>query len=195
MNRNSLIARNLRHSSRKSAGDESLRRQSPAATNSGARFPANTQPAGQLNPSRVNLKVENFCRSCRRNRRGAAVVEFAVVAPVFFLLVFGMIEYGRMVMVQQVITNASREGARVAVLDGATASDVQTKVGDYLTSAKISGATTTVSPSPPSNAGYGAPVTVTVSVPFNQVSWLPSPLFLGGKTMSATSVMRREAVQ
>ncbi len=40
-------------------------------------------------------------------------MEFAVVAPVFLLLVFGMIEYGRMVMVQQVITNASREGARV----------------------------------------------------------------------------------
>ncbi len=57
----------------------------------------------------LNLKVENLCRSCRRNRRGAAAVEFAIVAPVFFLLVFGMIEYGRMVMVQQVITNASRE--------------------------------------------------------------------------------------
>ncbi len=51
-------------------------------------------------------------------------MEFAVVAPVFLLLVFGMIEYGRMVMVQQVITNASREGARVAVLDGSTAVDV-----------------------------------------------------------------------
>ena len=42
-----------------------------------------------------------------------------MVAPVLFLIVFGMIEFGRMVMVQQVITNASREGARVAVLDGA----------------------------------------------------------------------------
>ena len=51
----------------------------------------------------------------RRKRRGAAVVEFAIVAPLFFLLIFGMIEYGRMVMVQQVITNASREGARRAV--------------------------------------------------------------------------------
>ncbi len=62
------------------------------------------------NLSKGNLMVENFFRSCRRNRRGTAAVEFALVAPVFFLLVFGMIEYGRMVMVQQVITNASREG-------------------------------------------------------------------------------------
>src|SRR6266581_3486012 len=78
------------------------------------------------------LKVEKVCRTCRRNRWGAAAVEFAVVAPVFFLMVFGMIEYGRMVMVQQVITNASREGARVGVLDGATTADVTTAVNNYL---------------------------------------------------------------
>jgi Flp pilus assembly protein TadG len=147
------------------------------------------------NLSKGNLKVENFFRSCRRNRRGTAAVEFALVAPVFFLLVFGMIEYGRMVMVQQVITNASREGARVGVLDGSAASDVSTAVNNYLSAAKISGATTTCNPSTPSSAGYGQPVAVTVSVPFNSVSWLPTPLFLGGKTLTATSTMRRESVQ
>ena len=123
------------------------------------------------------------------------MVEFAVVSPVFFLLIFGMIEYGRLVMVQQVLTNASREGARVGVLDGSTQADVTTAVTNYLTSARINSATVTVTPNPPSSAGYGAPVTVAISVPFNQVSWLPSPMFLGGKTMTATSVMRRESVQ
>ena len=123
------------------------------------------------------------------------MVEFAVVAPLFFLLVFGMIEFGRMVMVQQVITNASREGARIAVLDGATTSDVTTAVDNYLTSAAVRGATVSVTPSPPSSAGYGAPVTVTVSVSFNQVSWLPSPMFLGGQNLSAVTVMRRETIQ
>lgn len=122
-------------------------------------------------------------------------MEFAVVSPVFFLLIFGMIEYGRLVMVQQVLTNASREGARVGVLDGSTQADVTTAVNNYLTSARITTATVTVTPNPPSSAGYGAPVTVAISVPFNQVSWLPSPMFLGGKTMTATSVMRRESVQ
>ena len=122
-------------------------------------------------------------------------MEFAVVAPLFFLLVFGMIEFGRMVMVQQVITNASREGARVAVLDGATTSEVDTAVANYLSSASVEGAEVSVNPDPPSSAGYGAPVTVVVSVPFDQVSWLPSPMFLGGSTMSATTVMRRETVQ
>jgi Flp pilus assembly protein TadG len=142
-----------------------------------------------------HLKLERLFRLCRRNRRGAAAVEFAFVAPVFFVFVFGMIEYGRMVMVQQVLTNAAREGARIGVLDGSTTSQVTTAVNTYLSNSTISGATVTVNPSPPSSAGYGQPVTVTVSISFNQVSWLPSPMFLGGKTMTASSVMRREAVQ
>jgi Flp pilus assembly protein TadG len=120
------------------------------------------------------------------------VVEFAVVAPVFFLLVFAMIEFGRMVMVQQILTNAAREGARVGVLDGSTESKVDTAVNNYLTAAGISNSTITVSPNPPSSATSSGAVTVTVSVPFNSVSWLPSPLYLGGKTMSFSAVMRRE---
>jgi Flp pilus assembly protein TadG len=140
-------------------------------------------------------KLERPCRLFRRNRRAAAAVEFAIVAPIFFLLVLGMIEYGRMVMVQQVITNASREGAREAVLDGATAATVTSTVNDYLTAGSISGATVTVDPSPLSGAEFGDPVTVTVSIPFSQVSWLPSPMYLGGRTMTASTVMRRESAQ
>ena len=139
--------------------------------------------------------MEKVCRLCRKNRRGAAAVEFAVVAPLFFLMVFGMIEFGRMIMVQQIITNASREGARMAVLDGATTTSVQTAVQNYLQGATVGNAQVTVNPDPPSSAGYGEPVTVTVSVNFNQVSWLPSPMFLGGQALSAATVMRRETVQ
>lgn len=122
-------------------------------------------------------------------------MEFAVVAPVFLLLVFGMIEYGRMVMVQQVITNASREGARCGVLDGSSHQDVVDVVTRYLDSGSIQGATITVTPTNPEDAEFGDPVTVTVDIPFSQVSWLPSPMYLGGKTLSATTVMRRESVQ
>jgi Flp pilus assembly protein TadG len=143
----------------------------------------------------MDYGVEKVYRMCRRNRRGAAAVEFAVVAPLFFLLVFGMIEFGRMVMVQQVITNASREGARRAVLDGTTTTDVNTAVDNYLSGAGVAGATVTVTPDPPSLAGYGEPVTVSVNIPFDEVSWLPTPMFLSGKEMSATTVMRRETVQ
>ena len=148
-------------------------------------------------------RLEKGCRLCRKDRRGTAVVEFAIVAPVFFLLVFGMLEFGRMVMVQQIITNASREGARVAVLDGAVRVGSEESPGvidgiqRYLEGAHINpnSATITIDPHDPSSTGYGEPVTVTVTIPFDQVSWLPSPFFLGETNLSATSVMRRETVQ
>ena len=148
------------------------------------------------NAPRRRVKLEKVYRLCRKNRRGAAAVEFAVVAPVFFLMIFGMIEFGRMVMVQQVITNASREGARLAVLDGTTGAEVQTAVNDYLAAARVSGAAITVTPAEPSTAGYGDPVTVVVTIAFSQVSWLPSPMIIGGATeLTASTIMRRETVQ
>ena len=145
--------------------------------------------------ARRRFKVEKLYRLCRRNRRGAAVVEFAMVAPLLFLLIFGLIEFGRVVMVQQVLTNGAREGARVGVLDDSTKTDVQNTVNTYLSAAMITGATVTVTPDPLSNAGYGDAVTVTVSIPFNKVSWLPSPMYLQTTTLSASTAMRRETVQ
>lgn len=156
-------------------------------------------PARQAAASAATLpttqdKLQRPCRLYRRNRRAAAAVEFALVAPVFFLLVLGMIEYGRMVMVQQVLTNASREGARAAVLDGAEWPEVESLVTAYMTSGSITGHTCN-KPANFDTAEFGDPITITVSVPFNQVSWLPSPMYLGGKTLSATTIMRRESVQ
>ena len=113
-------------------------------------------------------------------------------------MVFGMIEFGRMIMVQQVITNATREGARIAVLDSqtATASLVASTVSDYLQNAGISGETVTIDPAEPTSAAYGEPVTVTVQVPFSSVSWLPAPMFISANTnLTASAVMRRETAQ
>ncbi len=147
-------------------------------------------------PKHLENNMRKPYRTSRGKRLGAAVVEFAVVAPLFFLLVFGMVEFGRMVMIQQVITNASREGARKAVLDGATSSNVKSAVVTYMTNGSVTIATSnvTINPSDPTTAAAGSPVTVTISVPFNQVSWLPSPMFLGGRQMTASTVMRRESV-
>jgi Flp pilus assembly protein TadG len=149
-------------------------------------------------PKLTGHKLERPCRTCRRNRRGAALVEFAIVAPVFFLILFGIIEFGRAIMVQEILTNASREGARLAVLDSPnpTATQVTNTVNTYLANAGITGATVTINPSEPTSAGYGQPVTVTVKIPFSSVSWLPSPVFLGKTSqLTATTVMRRETVQ
>jgi Flp pilus assembly protein TadG len=132
-------------------------------------------------------------RAPRPGRPGAAAVEFAVVAPILVLFAFGMIEFARVMMVEEVLTNAAREGCRKAVLPGSTSSDVTTVVNNYLTNSGITGANApSVSPAPDS-ANAGDAITVTVSVPFNNVSWLPVPMFLGGKTLSATVVMCKES--
>jgi Flp pilus assembly protein TadG len=129
----------------------------------------------------------------RLPRRGAAILEFAVVVPVLILLVFGMLEFGRVMMVEQVLTNAAREGCRKATLPGSSSSDVTTVVNNYLSNSGITGANNpSVSPDP-TTANSGDTITVTVSVPFNNVSWLPVPVFLGGKTLSATVVMCKES--
>ena len=149
-----------------------------------------------------SFNVHKMSRSYRK-QRGAAAVEFAVVAPVFILLIFGMIEYGRMVMVQQMLTNASREGARRAVLEGATEDDVRTVVINYLTPANIpvTNSDITIQIGDPaataalSSAEFGDPIHVSVGVNFGNVSWLPSPMYLSsGTRMTATSVMRKESV-
>jgi len=132
-------------------------------------------------------------RQKKSSRRGAAIVEFAVVAPVFLNLFVGTVELSRAIVVQQLLTNASREGARVGGYSTTmSTATVTSAVNTYLSNEGITGATTTVSPNPPSLAANGSPVSVTVSIPFNNVSWLPSPFYLGGQTLSATSVMCRE---
>jgi Flp pilus assembly protein TadG len=127
-----------------------------------------------------------------RARRGVAAVEFALVAPVLLLFVLGIIEFGRLMMVEEVLTNAAREGCRRAVMANATENDVRTVVNNYLSNSGISGGS--MAPIPGlATAKAGDPITVTVSVPFDNVSWLPVARWLQGKTLSASVVMRKES--
>jgi Flp pilus assembly protein TadG len=131
----------------------------------------------------------------RTPRRGTAVVEFALLSPFLFLVVLGLIEFGRVLMVEQVLTNGAREACRTASLPGSASTDVQNAAVTYLTNSSIpvSNPNSQISVSPdPSTATPGTAMTVTVSVPFNSVSWLPVPLFMGGKTLTASVVMRKE---
>ena len=50
--------------------------------------------------------------------RGQALVEFALVAPIFFLVLFSIIEFGRYVYTVQILNEAAREGARYAIVHG-----------------------------------------------------------------------------
>ncbi len=140
-------------------------------------------------------KLEKVCGMCRNNRRGAVVVEFVVAAPVVLTLVCGWLDYERSVEAQRCVEAAAREGAEVAAGEGATAARVAATVAARLSRAELRSPVVTVDPDLSYSSDCGAPVTVTVSVPFSQVSWLPSPMFLSGKTLTASTVMRRETVR
>lgn len=66
------------------------------------------------------------------SRRGAAAVEMAIVLPVFFMVVMGIVEFGRAMMVGQLVTNGARYGARISAFDGSTNTDVTTSVKTFV---------------------------------------------------------------
>lgn len=58
-----------------------------------------------------------------RRRTGQAIVEFALVAPIFLLMLFAIIEFGRYIYTVQILNNAAREGARYAIVHGSQSLD------------------------------------------------------------------------
>lgn len=59
------------------------------------------------------MKIFSFFKN---NDDGASAVEFAIVLPLFLLFIFGIIEFGIIMYDKAMITNASREGARIGIL-------------------------------------------------------------------------------
>lgn len=57
-------------------------------------------------------------RAGRDRSRGQAMVEFALVAPLLFLMVFGSFEFARFIFFYELLNNATREGARYAIVHG-----------------------------------------------------------------------------
>ncbi len=67
-----------------------------------------------------------------RSERGAELIEFALVFPVLLLVVLGIVDFGFLFQRMEVVTNAAREGARMAVLPGYTNADIEARVCDYV---------------------------------------------------------------
>jgi len=67
-----------------------------------------------------------------RSQAGAELVEFALVLPILLLIFGGIVDFGLLLQRQQVVTNAAREGARLAVLPGYTNADVQARVTQFV---------------------------------------------------------------
>ena len=141
-------------------------------------------------PMQIVPRTSRPSKPCRRS--GAAAVEFAVVAPVFFLFILASFEFGRLNIIRHTADNAAYEAARHAMVPGATAGEAVAKANNILSIVGTRGATVAVNP-----ATLGPDVDeiiVTIEVPMNQ-NGLIAPHFSSGKTIRAQSRLRTERSQ
>ena len=151
------------------------------------------------------MKIPLKTKRTRGNEDGQALVEFALVLPILVLLLIGMMEFGLLLYNQQVITNASREGARFGIVSRNPRWDVNqisAVVDNYCLNHMItfgSGTPLTVGPTtggphPPASAAAFQD-TLTVVVEF-QYDFLILPNFLadlaGGLNLRAETTMLYE---
>jgi Flp pilus assembly protein TadG len=128
-------------------------------------------------------------RTRKPHRTGVAAVEFAMVAPVFFILVIAAFEFGRINVIRHTADNAAYEAARHAMVPGATAAEAVGEAQRILRIVGTRGARVTVNP--PTLGPSVDQITVTVDVPMAQNGWI-TPRFTRNTTIRATSTLRTE---
>lgn len=138
-----------------------------------------------------------------RSQRGAALIETAITIPMVLLVSVAIFEFGRAYQTWQVLTNAAREGARVAILPASTDAQVTAAVRDYMTAGRITKAAVApvvVERSVP--LGPNTSSRVTINYPFDFMVIGPVANLVKGSglstlgnalTMTAVALMRNES--
>ena len=131
----------------------------------------------------------------RKGERGSVVMEAALVMPIVILLFAGILEFGRMLMIQQILTNAAREGARMGALymdDSKALAEAGTVAQDYLTRCGINSELISVEPAFSTVNGTQA---VQLKINYDYTStlagWVPG--IDHNLELHSLSIMRREA--
>ncbi len=92
----------------------------------------------------------------RERGRGQALVEFAIILPVFFLVVAGMFDFGLGIYSDLTLVNAAREGARLGVIDPGNTSAIETRVREMAGNLDDSKLKVTVACERPSGGSFTA---------------------------------------
>lgn len=126
--------------------------------------------------------------------RGSVLVEFAIILPIFILLILATIEAGWALYIQSTLADAARQGARVAVTQNVGSNVIVSIIDDIVQSANIPAGqvSVTITPLAISLEPRGTPITIDVSMPYNSASILPAPLFFSTVTLQAQVTMSKE---
>lgn len=134
----------------------------------------------------------------KNRERGQGLVEFALVLPIFLILVLGIVDFGWALKSYITITNAAREGARYGVTCHTNA-QIQAQVVDYSSGLNpaLTASNVTFPTANPCASGTGTPgaeVKVKVTYDYNFITPLGSFVTAlgGGLTLSSTTSMRLE---
>jgi len=144
-----------------------------------------------------------------QRRRGAAMVEFAIIMPVFLTLILGILELGKALQTSNIMTAAVREGGRLSAMDweGLVPDDsdpnekVEDDIRNFLAASGIPPEAVDISITSAEGADEGDDFDlndpdnklrlfrITVTVPFSAISTFPSH-FMAGETVTASLVFR-----
>jgi Flp pilus assembly protein TadG len=138
-----------------------------------------------------------------RSERGAVLVEAAIALPLLLLVVLGIIDFGRLFQRYEVLTNAAREGARIAVLPvGYSTTEVKARVLQYIAAGGLN--PTDATPGDPTSEPKVLSPGVCVTVTTVTVTYPHTYSFVGGivkffggtgfgtTQLTATAAMRSE---
>lgn len=117
-----------------------------------------------------------------RREEGAATIEFALIVPLFLMLMVALVEFGQMYNTYNGLQAAAREGARLGSIAGQTTADVQTRVLDALDGVYLEDGAATVTPAVCSSGSDT--VTVSVSAPVG----ISIPFYSGTDSWNLTGV-------
>lgn len=120
----------------------------------------------------------------RSRRRGAVTVEFALAAPILFLLFLGSFEFARVNMVRHTMDIAGYEGARRGILPGATAAQVEARTNSVLSTTGVANAQVQADV-------LDDQVTVDIDVPLGANTWL-ARYFSPSGSLTNSYTFRRE---
>jgi Flp pilus assembly protein TadG len=121
-----------------------------------------------------------------RSQRGQSLVEFALVLPVFVVVFFGIMEFGRLWEISNVLTSAAREGARVAAVSEPNIDKAKAAAQNVLTAAHIASATVAIS-----GPNSDKDIVVTISMAYSPLTGTIIP-GLGPFSLTRSTTMRWE---
>ncbi|KUO78857.1 MAG: hypothetical protein APF81_18270 [Desulfosporosinus sp. BRH_c37] len=129
-------------------------------------------------------------RRLRKGEHGQALVEMALVLPLFFLLLFGVIEMGRIGYSYIAVSNAARAGGRIATIGGSDA-DITNSINNAAVSLDSASLTITITPLQ-AHRQSGQAVTVQVTYPVQLIIPIISNVIPNPVVVSSSIIMRLE---